>query len=154
MRQVLRINPVLPPSDLLDAYETNALAPLNRRDEVRRLQQGSLGAAVQPGEVAAEDPNAKSAALEIQLVHIHDLKFAARQIDFAISFRLSTLLAQVSASSVITWSPRDKVIREMRTDEAGAARNGPPDIALILKLTVSFMFLAFLVKGLVWNSRR
>src|SRR5579872_2874771 len=58
------VDPALQEGDFLDTGDLQSLASLERLDELRRRQQRLVGAAVQPGDAAAEELDSDVAALE------------------------------------------------------------------------------------------
>ena len=64
--------------DLLGAGDLEALAVLDGLDEVGGVEQGVVGAGIEPGEAAAEDLGAEFAAVEVPGVDVGDFELAAR----------------------------------------------------------------------------
>src|SRR5690606_13698104 len=75
--QLLRADIALAPGNLLGRGDLEALPLLHRGDEVRRIQQAVRRAGIEPGEAAAEQLDAELFALQIDVVQVGDLEFAA-----------------------------------------------------------------------------
>ena len=74
-----RLDPAGAIGDLLRAGDLQALALLERGDELAGLEQAVVRAGVEPGVAAADDLDVEVAALEVARVDVGDLELAARR---------------------------------------------------------------------------
>jgi hypothetical protein len=72
------VDPAVAPGDLFRAGDLQALAVLQRGDELAGFQQAVVRAGVEPGVAALHDLHVELPALQVGLVDGGDLQFAAR----------------------------------------------------------------------------
>ena len=75
--ELVSVDEALAEGDLLDAGDLEALAAFHDMDELRGLEQGVVGARIEPGEAAAEPLDMELARLHVVAVDIGDLELAA-----------------------------------------------------------------------------
>ena len=74
--QLGRVDPAVPPGDLLRATDLEPLALLERMNELAGFEKALGRAGVEPGIAAAERFDGQNAALEVRGVEVSDLEFA------------------------------------------------------------------------------
>src|SRR6185312_11317331 len=77
LAKLLSVDPAAAIGDLLQAADAQALALLDRPDELAGLDQAVVGAGVEPGEAAAQQLDVQLAGVQIDLVEGGDLQLAA-----------------------------------------------------------------------------
>src|SRR5690242_19196049 len=77
--QLLGVDESAQEGDLLHAGDLQPLPALHDAHELGRLEQGFMGARVEPGKAPAQPLDPELAGLEITAVDISDLQFAARR---------------------------------------------------------------------------
>src|SRR5512141_3157291 len=77
--ELLRADPTRAVRNLLRARDLQALALLERRDELARLEQAVVGAGIEPGIATAHDLDAELPLAQIDRIEVRDLEFATRR---------------------------------------------------------------------------
>lgn len=83
--------------DLFEAGDLEALAGLDGLDEGRGLQQGVVGAGVEPGVAAAHGLDVELVAREVGLVDVGDLELTARRRLYRLGDRDDVLVVEIEA---------------------------------------------------------
>lgn len=78
-QQLLVGDPAIAPGDLFRAGDPEALPPLQRGDELARIEQRIVGAGVEPRIAAPHALDGERAGVEIEAVEVGDLELAARR---------------------------------------------------------------------------